>query len=183
MKGFSKLQWMDVVRQCTEIPAEQRLVIEDIGSTADQDGVDAWRDNKAVAERLKVHTRTVTRARESATRHGLWVETRPADNKHTARYRLTVPTAGGDCTVNRGNCHDLQLPDALGVTPQSNWGDSTVTSGRQHSPVGVTPLSTASGITSGSSSGPSSVDPWAPRPGEEVTVDGEKVIWQGEQSA
>lgn len=175
MKGFSKLQWMDAVRQCKDIPAEQRLVIEDIGSTADQDGLDAWRDNKAVAERLKVHTRTVTRARENATKHGLWIETQPADNKHTARYRLTLPTTRGDSTVD---------PRELGVTPQSARGDSTVTLGRQHSPLGVTPLSTASGISSGFPSGFSSGDP-SPRPGEIVLTD--DLItddqWRGEQTA
>jgi hypothetical protein len=165
MKGFSKLQWMDAVRHCTDIPAEQRLVIEDIGSTADQDGANAWRDNKSVAEKLRVHPRTVTRARESASRCRLWVETRPADNKHTARYRLTMPAGWGDSTVN---------PNGLGVTAQSAWGDSTVQLGRQHSPVGVTPLSTASGSSSVNPSGSSSVggddtyaanpDPWGDPP-------------------
>lgn len=147
MGSFSKLQWMDAVRQTTDIPAEQRLVIEDIGSTADQDGSDAWRDNKMVADRLKVHTRTVTRARENAAKHGLWVETRSSDHKHTARYRLTMPSSRGDSTVH---------PPEVGVTPQSTRGDSTVQEGRQQSPLGVTPQSPASVISSGTSSDSSS---------------------------
>jgi hypothetical protein len=136
MGDFSKLEWMDAVRQSTAIPAGQRLAIEDIGSTANKDGSDAWRDNRTVAHKLDLSERTVTRARESAAKHGLWVEVRPADSKRTARYRLILPPGWGDTTVY----------------PNDPWGDTTVQLGRHHCPVGVTPLSTASGITSGFSS-------------------------------
>jgi hypothetical protein len=150
MGSFSKLEWMDAVRQCTAISAERRIVIMHIGATADQFGNDAWRDNKTVADELRVAEKTVTRARDDATRHELWSETRPADNKHTARYRLRMPPTWVDSSV---------YPNGLGGTPESVWVDSTVRLGGLQSPLGGTPESTASGISSGSPSGCSS-DPW-----------------------
>jgi hypothetical protein len=115
--SFSKLQWMDAVRQCTDIAAERRTIIMHIGATADQYGNDAWRDNETVAAELKVSTRTVTRALEDAAKHLLWMETRPADNKHTARYRLIMPSSWGGTTVH---------PNEFGVTPQTAGVDTTV---------------------------------------------------------
>ena len=149
MGSFSKLEWMDAVRTCGRITPEQKLAIMDIGATANPDGSDAWRDNKSVAQRLGFKTvKTVTRARDAAIRCGLMVETQAADNRHTARYRLTMPTVWGDSTVQSND---------LGGTPQSARGDFPVRLGGLSSPLGGTPQSPAMGISSVISSDSSSV--------------------------
>ncbi|ORA69755.1 hypothetical protein BST26_12865 [Mycolicibacterium insubricum] len=151
---------MDAVRQATDIPADQRLVIMDIGATADQNGNDAWRDNATISKRLSVTTRTVTRARAAAVAHGLLWVTRDADRRHSARYRLVMPEIRGDSTVT---------PSDSGVTIETGRGDSRDRQGRQCRPLGVTPLSTAMGSSMGISSDASS-GTWLREPGTSPDV-------------
>ncbi|RIR89267.1 hypothetical protein [Mycobacteroides abscessus] len=97
---FSKLAWLGVVRHLRDIPAVQRLVIEDIGGTSDKNGNEAWKSNKKVMDELGVSLDTVKRARRAAVDHGLWVVTKlgracgKGDDKETTHYRLTMPVNG-----------------------------------------------------------------------------------------
>ncbi|MUL78646.1 hypothetical protein [Mycolicibacterium sp. CBMA 226] len=91
MGEFSKLEWMEAVRLQTDITMGHRMAILDIGATAKADGSDAWRTNRAVAERVGLSERSVTDARQRAAECGLWVETTASDNRNTTVYRLTMP--------------------------------------------------------------------------------------------
>lgn len=141
MGSFSKLQWMDAVRQCMGITAERRIVISHIGATADQNGCDAWRDNKTVAAEVGVSEDTITRARKDGIKHGLWVETRPS--------------RGGRGTAGRSAEYQLIMPEntrtAADESPEKVR--TSAEKGPQESRKRSAPERTPSGISSGSSSG------------------------------
>ena len=153
MGEFSKLRWMDAVRTCTAITADRRIVILHIGATADQNGNHAWRDNKTVAAEVGVSVDTVTRARQDAIAHGLWIETRPASGGRgaagrSAEYRLTT-------TENVRSSADDSEKRSAAVPEKVRTGAEK---GPQQCGKRSAGVRTPSGFSSGSSSGVSSGD-------------------------
>ena len=164
MTGFSKLQWMDAVRRCGDIPPMQRMVIQHIGDTANRDGCQAWRANDVIVAELGVNKDTVAVARKAAAKRGLWVETAPArggrNGGKSAEYRLIVPT-----DLIRRSPDDLAKWSGIDTemvrNPTVNGPELT----GKWSGVARTPSGISSGTTSGLSSGDSpqpdlEPDPW-----------------------
>ena len=103
---FSKIAWFAAVRRDKRIPHAMRLVIEEIGDTANLAGCGAWKStttggdpNRApgLVELLGVSDKTVKRARALATELGYWTVSKPAPrgagNYKSTEYRLLMPAS------------------------------------------------------------------------------------------
>lgn len=93
MAEFSKLVWLATVRRDTRLGAVERLVISEIGDTANLAGFGAWKTTEQVIEAVGASRATVKRARAAAEKCGYLVPVKYAQGgrNRTVIYNLATP--------------------------------------------------------------------------------------------